>query len=107
MKKLEFDPNNWNWYAYLDADKEVKLKHYKKADVLAASWVTCACGKLCKVLPKNILDNEPDDEILSNLSLWFNNYIEHKDFFSAKRILDKIEARTSYLLTLPDYIEYY
>ena len=34
MKKLEFDPNNWNWYAYLDADKEVQLKHYKKAYAL-------------------------------------------------------------------------
>tara|TARA_R110000822_G_scaffold27129_1_gene81254 strand:+ start:253 stop:570 length:318 start_codon:yes stop_codon:yes gene_type:complete len=105
MKKLEFNPNNWNWYAYLDADKEVHIEHYQKATDLSRCWVTCACGQLCKVLPKDNFTNAPIDKILFDLGVSFQDSIIYNNFSKGKLILDEIEQRTFYLLTLPNYTE--
>lgn len=96
MKK-EFDPLNWDWYAYLKAPKDVQKKYHNFATELAASWVTCACGQLCKDLPRGI-DSAPEDVHLETLGMDFMSFIRHEKINEAKETLDRIEQRAVELL---------
>lgn len=95
--KEQFDPTNWDWYAYLDATKEEQKKYHASATELASSWVTCACGQLCKDLPRHDTDG-PEDQYLTTLGLDFMCFIRYGEISEAKETLDKIEERTVELL---------
>ena len=99
--KLNFNPDKWDWYSFLDASDEVKEMHHNTAIKLSSSWVTCACGQLCEVLPKGF-HNRPLDDSLEDLGVLFMKVIDAKDYTVAKTTLDK---RTAYLLTLPNYTD--
>ena len=101
---LKFDPENWDWYAYLDASKEIKENFFLDAAELAGAWTTCACGQFCDVLPKN-LDSSPEDIDAFELGLQFYECIKQEDWYEAKITLDKIEKRTAFLLNQPNYID--
>ena len=105
MKNLKFDPENWDWYAFLNASKEVKEKYSNEACNLSGGWVTCACGQLCDVLPKDGYAVAPLDNKLVNLGLSFCDNIEDKYWGKAKETLDKIEERTIFLLKQPNFID--
>ena len=105
MKNLKFDPENWDWYAFLDASKEVKEKYSNEAYDLSSGWVTCACGQVCSVLPKGKHSNAPLDNELGDLGEDFSSEIEVDQWGSAKVILYKIEARTIFLLKQPNLID--
>lgn len=107
MNNNQFDSNNWNWFHYLKAPQDIKDKHYNKAYDLAASWVTCACGELCKNLPKvkdfnNKFDGPgleaPADNDLQCLGLEFMSNIHNEDYDDAFETLLEIEKRTIKLL---------
>ena len=104
MKNLKFDPKNWEWYAYLDASEEIKDKYIDRANYLAGGWPTCACGQVCGVLPKGKF-SAPLDAKLYKLGNLFACSIEYKEWIDAKETLDKIEARTIFLLKQPNYID--
>lgn len=93
--------NGMSWLTFLDhaiADPEsVTLDERKAAEDLANQWPTCACGELCKSLPRGTL-GEPRDEELYRLGMQFIYAIDDRYWESAKRILLQIEARTSQLL---------
>jgi hypothetical protein len=64
---------------------------------LAYSWPTCACGQLCKALPRDE-DGIPDDDSLIRLGLWFADSVVAEDWKHALEIFLEIEARTIELL---------
>jgi hypothetical protein len=109
-KKGSADPfsSNFNWFLFLDQKfSDISPAELHRASTLAASWVTCACGQLCRVLPRDC-NNAPEDKTIRNLGLEFMNQISFasesssrypkKHFGKAKEILVKIEKRTSVLL---------
>ena len=102
---LKFDPKNWDWYAFLDASKEVKEEYYGEAYDFSGGWVTCACGQLCDALPKGEHANAPLDNELGDLGVVFCSEINVKDWDEAKTTLDKIEKRTIFLLKQPNFID--
>ena len=89
----------FNWYMELDKaiKKEPSEDTYLDLRNRSSSWVTCACGQLCNVLPRN-LDSAPVDRQLSDLGLDFADWIYYKNWHKALKILNKIESRTSQLL---------
>ena len=105
MKNLKFDPKNWDWYAFLNASKEVKEEYNNEAYDLSSDWVTCACGQVCSALPKGKHANAPLDNELGDLGVDFCSEIDNKDWGNAKETLNKIEARTIFLLKQPNYID--
>ena len=104
MKNLKFDPENWDWYAFLDASEEIKEEFSEDAIVFAKSWITCACGQICNVLPKTVFGS-PSDRRARYLGLDFNSQIQDENWDEAKETLDEIEARTIFLLKQPNYID--
>lgn len=96
---------DFNWFAFLKQDMEsVDVDYFNKANSLADNWVTCACGQLCKVLPKGN-GNSPADDELYDLGMDFANEIDNlkytrqnEDRLKALETLNKIEARTTLLL---------
>ena len=104
MKNLKFDPENWDWYAFLDASEEIKKNHIGEAGYLAGVWTTCACGQVCNVLPKDHL-SAPLDIDAHQLGVIFYNCIEINNWDKAKKTLDKIEKRTIFLLKQPNFID--
>ena len=85
MKKQNFDPNNWDWYKYLEAKEKVKRIYYKKALDKASNWITCACGQLlCNSIKKD-LQGRPSDYKLRMLGALFYSNIGIKNFEKAKK----------------------
>lgn len=95
-KKKPFD-----WNALLDKaiKGELTEKEHDKACKLSASWVTCACGNQCSIIPRE-RNGEPLDGELYGLGLEFNQEVEEKRFNHAKKTLAKIEKRSAYLIKL-------
>ena len=101
---LKFNPKQWDWYPFLNASEKIKEKYHGAARALAEGWTTCACGQVCDVLPKRH-DSAPIDKEARSLGLLFNYAIHFKEWDTAKITLDKIEARTVFLLQQPNYID--
>ena len=104
---------SFNWFHFLKKPAEkIKSKDMEIAATKACSWITCACGQLCKVLPRHE-DGEPEDDVLYNLGIRFYGKIDYAELAhdnndfkkadqclkEAKEILEKIEKRTIKLLT--------
>lgn len=107
------EPFDWN--EFLNRE-EYTLEELIKADNLASSWVTCACGNQCAEIPRVsercIGFNSPVDLILKQLGFEFSDKLEcmyifkknhNKTMFDksrkgAKQILEKIEIRSSEIL---------
>lgn len=107
----------FNWNEFLNKDKYT-IKELEKAEKLANSWVTCACGNQCSIIER--VGDEPIDNILRALGYTFVQDIKnlyrkelykndscYKDIYSktinqykkeAKSTLLKIEKRSSYLI---------
>ena len=69
-----------------------QLKH------LAGNWPTCACGNLCKNLPKMTETNEPKDLKLLKLGILFDHYIRNRSWTEALNTFHEIEQRSTQLL---------
>lgn len=93
-KKKSFD-----WNAFLDkAIKEgLTDKEHDKACKLSASWVTCACGNQCEIIPRE-RNGEPLDGELYSFGLTFNEEIEDYRYRDAKKTLSMIEKRSAKLI---------
>lgn len=98
-----------NWFEELQ--KATSLKEIRTLKHLSGSWVTCACGNQCEVIPRDGL-GEPRDEILAELGYEFHQivngmldskvakYKEKVEFYreSAIETLHKIEKRSAVLI---------
>lgn len=71
----------------------------------ASSWVTCACGKQDKLIPRypetSVVEGEPVDPVLSRAGFDFFDAVRAGDVKSAKRLLVRIERRAIQLLKQP------
>jgi len=99
----------FNWFRFLNRKRYTK-KELEKASFDAGSWITCACGNLCDVLPRDMW-GEPEDKKLAYLGAKFaekvenfnNAYANNLDSFEYWReqslnTLNKIEKRSTILI---------
>ena len=63
----------------------------------AGNWPTCACGQLCKALPKEVF-GEPEDQKLQTLGMKFYGQVERQEWCLALETFYKIECRSAELL---------
>lgn len=102
---------DWNDFLTRVEAGTVTEREWKDAFELASSWITCACGNECAVLPRSS-HGCPDDDRLYDLGCDFmdiirDGYKENESLditvLNGRECLRRIEARTAYLLTCPDY----
>lgn len=91
----------FDWNKFLEKDN-YEFDEIIEAWRKATSWVTCACGNQCDIIPRN-KNGAPDDEILFNLGLRFENQIwlmKNSKIFkdNAIRTLKMIEKRSQFLI---------
>lgn len=65
----------------------------------SGAWPTCACGQLCRRLPRGILGiGNPTDGELFWLGIGFNAQVKTRQWKEALATFLRIEARTTLLL---------
>lgn len=65
-----------NWYKFL-LKGPFSAVSLKEADKLADSWITCACGNQCEIIPRmDSILYMPEDKLLANLGIVFSRNIE-------------------------------
>jgi len=64
---------------------------------LSSSWVTCACGNQCSIIPRN-KEGEPIDLKLFQLGVDFHSAILNHNNYNALLILEEIESRSDELI---------
>lgn len=97
-------PPDFNWLAILKdlvAGAPIKDYEHQKLVALAFEWPTCACGQLCKALPRTP-SGAPVDGVLKNLGAFFAAAIEDGRWEAALGFFYQIEARTDRLLKLQE-----
>ena len=87
-----------NWHEFLKREN-ITEEEWSDADDLAESWVTCACGNQCYIIPRDSA-GEPLDKDLAYLGglSGFLGAIKKQNRESALEVLDKIEARSAILI---------
>lgn len=89
-KSIDWNKVLENWNNLSTRDKAMYIQKSK-------SWVTCACGSLCSIIPRRY-SNMPDDSILTHLGRKFTTAMMAEDIKSAKSILKKIEKRSNIVI---------
>lgn len=103
--------DDFDWMLFLQQDLQtVPSEHFQKARELAKDWPTCACGQLCKKLPRD-WQGKPEDSVLSDLgglfygricSLYGSHYNSNVGMESKRQealaIFELIEVRAAQLL---------
>ena len=80
----------FDWYEALRCDKP----NWTYLTNLSSSWVTCACGNQCDIIPRSVFYiGEPKDQLLRDLGMYFTRAVKNKDVEAAVDILDRIEFR--------------
>ncbi len=75
MKTNPFD-EDFDWFDFLAQEiEEISLDKLTEAEFKAGEWVACACGQLCKDLPR-FNDKSPRDNELANLGVAFSRWME-------------------------------
>lgn len=90
-----------NWISTLEnliEYPEVTEEEVRNLTSLAAAWPTCACGELCKALPRNQYTDAPEDFTLYRLGCHFSSLIRLQEWKAAVGVFHHIEARTFELL---------
>lgn len=105
----------FDWFEALEEARicEISEEFYNKLVSLASSWVTCACGNQCAIIPRRYrtvkalpgepiergTENAPPfDEELTDLGIRFSFNVEAKHWDRAIESLRKIEARSAVLI---------
>jgi len=91
----------FNWYkALIDARNGLlNVEELYELEHKAGSWVTCACGNQCNIIPRN-RDGSPQDKELAELGLEFLSAVTYPyaDYEQALEILHKIEIRSAKII---------
>lgn len=101
LNGLPEQPESFNWLAFLKdlaAGRKPTSKERVALNIWAGRWPTCACGQLCKSIPRSNLDGSPQDLHLKRLGLAFYHRIEIGNWTGAITAFREIEARTEQLL---------
>lgn len=97
--RIAFD-ESFNWLAVLKdlaAGATFDGLDYQLLRARAGEWPTCACGALCRDLPKDELER-PKDSLLRNLGVSFFEHVRTRNWTRALSTFHRIEARTQELL---------
>ena len=97
--------DEFNWNEFL-SQKNISQGLWRDAIEMANSWVTCACGNQCAIIPRD-KSGQPNDEKLMRLGAKFWEDICRREdgMAEARTGLLAIENRSAYLMTLPDCID--
>lgn len=93
-------PDSFDWLEMLEElDNGKSIYEYEKSNLeaMAGMWPTCACGQLCKVLPRTGI-GAPVDQLLGQLGINFFQLVKAENWHAALFTFKKIEARTAKLL---------
>ena len=92
--------DQFNWLQALEAaiKEEPSFNECEKLEDLANRWPTCACGQLCKKLPRRE-DSSPEDDKARILGLQFLTAVNDGNWKGALSIFKEIEYRTADLLS--------
>lgn len=82
-----------DWYKELDKKKP----EWNKLGSLALDWVSCACGNMCDIIPRDS-SGKPYDDRLAYLGSKFYGVVILKSKVEALHILDLIEKRSAELI---------
>lgn len=82
-----------NWYEELNKENI----DWEKLLNLSHSWVTCACGNQCDIIPRRE-DGAPKDIALKHLGYNFFYAVADKNKEKCLEILNRIEKRSSELI---------
>lgn len=86
----------FDWNKFLNKEN-ITDEEWEHAAGLSSDWITCACGNLCDIIPRNVAGC-PEDDILYTLGIDFDNSIDFKQITRAKKTLHKIEERSAFLI---------
>lgn len=88
---------NWDWELMQLKQNPQDTHRWHKLVIASASWVTCACGEQCAIIPRDG-SGKPLDPELAKYGVGFNAAIEDQDRATARFYLNKIEERASVLI---------
>ena len=79
--------------------KRISGKTWEELRIKATSWVTCACGNQCAVIPRDV-SGEPRDKVLAVLggNEGFYGCIRDRNKKDALYILSLIELRSAHII---------
>lgn len=103
MTPILFD-ETFNWLTVLEEILAGRALSEAECDglyTMAANWPTCACGLLCRDLPRG-LHGAPEDAALALKGAEFAIDIRSRQWSQALLTFHVIEARTSELLALTE-----
>ena len=88
-----------DWNEFLNRPKRSKFEWRVKAEA-ASSWVTCACGNQCAIIPRlgHGDGGKPADRALEKLGMQFYRQVKNRKRKSAIETLRKIEIRSAQLI---------
>lgn len=93
---MSSDINSFDWNIFLNQN-DITEREWSVATAKSSIWVTCACGSLCKQIPRTI-NGRPVDRLLTQLGLDFFKYITEKDIINSKKTLIQLEKRSIELI---------
>jgi hypothetical protein len=94
--------DRFDWMAALEQcqkEPEAAADCHKALVLMASDWPTCACGQLCKAVPR-YMNGRPKDYELYELGIDFADQVGNHLWSDALATLHKIEARTVNVLQL-------
>ncbi len=94
----------FDWRKALKRAISRKQKKSPSLEEKSKSWVTCACGNQCSVIPRGHR-GAPRDGILNDLGVLFFQNIEGGKFKEALVTLDRIEERSIKLIKVINALE--
>lgn len=90
VNQVAFD---WNKFLEEATQRHPNSDEHDRVTYLAESWMTCACGNQCAIIPRSAKNGSPNDAELCELGYQFYKSIQRGDWVEAKQYLKDIEAR--------------
>ena len=94
----------FDWWRALNNPPALDSEEHMKLSDLAASWVTCACGNQCAIIPRAEDEttgrrrHAPLDPLLNTWGGDFLGAVSATDWGKAREILRAIESRSAILI---------
>lgn len=82
--------DGFDWHEMLTSPQP----DWKHMEIMSASWVTCACGSQCQIIPR-YPGGMPCDYILATLGVIFDKAVMKRDAKRSLAVLGLIEKRSS------------
>lgn len=98
LQKWALDETHWG-KRIIKAEQKGSFTSKDKDD--ASNWMSCACGKLDKRIPRTrVACRAPDDSKLTASGYKFSDSINHNEFWAAAYLLSVIEERGNEILAI-------